>query len=359
MFTDSLSIDLEPDRMPRRPYCSNNLATGLLIRPLAKALEFKYIQLNRPDWLAWLVFDVDRPGAAFEWSDANLPPPSWSTTSGRGHAHLVYALSVPVYLGETARVGPINLVRAIQYSMSIRLGADPGYTGLITRNPTHSHWLTALHAGVPSYELRDLLEWVEPKAPAVRKPFGAVENVLGSRNVDLFDRLRRIAYSQVLAGRLSGLRQEDWTSLLVSLAESMNHYQPHLAHGEVRAVAKSVAKWTWRRYTGQLSEDQFSALQAARGSKKGDDKRRQGMALLRDGMPVMHVAEALTVGRATVYRWQKKIRQSIASVSIPNQITAEAEQQWRHLDMSSQDAKQPCRASDKSSQAAPSTGGIR
>jgi hypothetical protein len=33
---------------------------------------------------------------------------------------------------------------------------------------------------------------------------------------------------------------------------------------EVRAIAKSVAKWTWRRF----SEEQFAQIQAARGARR-------------------------------------------------------------------------------------------
>nr|WP_315194166.1 replication initiation protein [uncultured Aquabacterium sp.] len=324
MLTESLPICLQSDRLPRRPYCTDDLATGLRIRPLSRALQFKYLQLNRPDWLAWMIFDLDRPGAAFEWLDKNLPPPTWSTTSGRGHAHLVYSLEVPVYLGETARAAPMNLARAIQHSMSVRLGADPCYKGLITRNPLHPQWITAVHAGTPRYELHDLLEWVEPKSPTTGQPGTSIANALGSRNVALFDQLRHAAYSQVLSGRLSGLGEDSWTALLVSLADSMNQYQPPLAQGEVRAIARSVAKWTWRRYTGRLPDDQFSTLQSERGKRKGAEKRKKGKSMLRDGWSVMQVAHELLVGRATVYRWQSEIAQSGSAVSIPNQITAEA-----------------------------------
>ncbi len=45
----------------------------------------------------WLGFDVDRTGAAIDWSDRNAPAPTLTITNPEnGHAHLLYALETPV-----------------------------------------------------------------------------------------------------------------------------------------------------------------------------------------------------------------------------------------------------------------------
>ncbi|MGK3295920.1 replication initiation protein, partial [Escherichia coli] len=38
--------------------------------------DARYIQQNQPHAQFWLVFDVDREGAAIDWSDRNAPAPN-------------------------------------------------------------------------------------------------------------------------------------------------------------------------------------------------------------------------------------------------------------------------------------------
>ncbi|MEX0635108.1 replication initiation protein [Serratia ureilytica] len=45
----------------------------------------------------WLGFDVDRAGAAIDWSDRNAPAPTLTITNpDNGHAHLLYALETSI-----------------------------------------------------------------------------------------------------------------------------------------------------------------------------------------------------------------------------------------------------------------------
>ncbi|MDU0940166.1 MAG: replication initiation protein, partial [Clostridiales bacterium] len=44
---------------------------------------------NQPHAQFWLVFDVDREGAAIDWSDRNAPAPNITVKNPvNGHAHL-------------------------------------------------------------------------------------------------------------------------------------------------------------------------------------------------------------------------------------------------------------------------------
>ncbi len=62
-----------------------------------RAILAKYIQFNQPHAMFWLGFDVDRTGAAIDWSDRNAPAPTLTITNPEnGHAHLLYALETPV-----------------------------------------------------------------------------------------------------------------------------------------------------------------------------------------------------------------------------------------------------------------------
>ena len=46
------------ERLPRRPYCTDDLSSGLLIRPQATALAYRHIQHNPPPHVSCIVFDV-------------------------------------------------------------------------------------------------------------------------------------------------------------------------------------------------------------------------------------------------------------------------------------------------------------
>ncbi|MEX0635093.1 replication initiation protein (plasmid) [Serratia ureilytica] len=62
-----------------------------------RAILAKYIQFNQPHAMFWLGFDVDRAGAAIDWSDRNAPAPTPTITNpDNGHAHLLYALETSI-----------------------------------------------------------------------------------------------------------------------------------------------------------------------------------------------------------------------------------------------------------------------
>ncbi|MCK2128267.1 replication initiation protein [Thauera aromatica] len=69
--------DLIRPRLPRRPYCTDNLSHGLIIRGQDIATTKSHLQLNPAALRHWLLFDIDVPLAALAWERANLPPPNW------------------------------------------------------------------------------------------------------------------------------------------------------------------------------------------------------------------------------------------------------------------------------------------
>src|SRR5262245_35440949 len=89
-----------PVLMPPKPYCSNDPKKyGTRIRPRTAAWLHRHVQLNGPQCIVWLVFDVDRKDAAFAAVDGNLPPPNFIAVNPKnGHAHVAYLLAKPVHL---------------------------------------------------------------------------------------------------------------------------------------------------------------------------------------------------------------------------------------------------------------------
>src|SRR3974377_2145234 len=60
----SLTPESFSSLLPRRPYCTNNPPDGIAVRKRELAIAFRHIQFNRPFSYDWLLFDVDRRGAA-------------------------------------------------------------------------------------------------------------------------------------------------------------------------------------------------------------------------------------------------------------------------------------------------------
>jgi hypothetical protein len=301
------------DRLPRRPYCSEDLQYGVRIRPLKTALKMPYLQVNPPHLRMWMVFDVDREGAAISWEDANLPPPAWATVNREnGHAHLAYGLSAPVLVAENARREPIRFLQGIEGAYRESLNADRGYSGLITKNPKHPLW-RVLYGPQRLWELGELAEYgnVEKYIPRhAKKP---EEYGLG-RNCILFEFVRQWAYRNVRAAKARG-NFIYWQASCNARAMARNGDFPHpLDSRELQHIGKSVARWSWWKFDIDKSDRNFSRKQAWRGARGGiasgaarlsasEENRASARIMQAAGHSIRQIAEALGVGKSTVADW--------------------------------------------------------
>ena len=211
------------ERLPRRPYCTDDPAQGLLIRPQATALAYRHIQHNPPPHVACLVFDVDRPDGYEAWKNVGLPAPNWITLNVcNGHAHYGYYLAAVVARTSAAKQKPLRYLAAIEHVLAKRLGADMGYAGLITKNPVHGDWWTIWHHSEP-FSLDYLAEFCPDADLAAynrrsRKEVGGL-----GRNVMVFDNVREWAYSAVREfWRPNGY--EAWADAVRATCESANTF---------------------------------------------------------------------------------------------------------------------------------------
>jgi hypothetical protein len=196
-----------------------------------------------------MVFDVDRGNeSALSYLDADLPDPNIiSKNSENGNCHLFYQLQQPIWTHSTAGKKAYNYHKAIKDTLTDKIGADKGYCGLISKNPLHEQWhTTELHSG--KFELVELAGRHDLKQT---KPLEAANSIEG-RNCTLFDTLRLDAYKRVNEYRDLGARFYDmWLKTLESEAQAINStFNEPLPYSEIRATAKSIAKWTWRNYDG-------------------------------------------------------------------------------------------------------------
>ena len=112
------NLELFRDRLPRKPYHTENPHHGLRIRDVQRALSARYIQPNQPHRRYWLVYDVDRMTAALDWNDLGAPPPTIvAQNPENGHAHLIYGLDVPVRTAPDAKTAPLRYAAAVDCAL--------------------------------------------------------------------------------------------------------------------------------------------------------------------------------------------------------------------------------------------------
>ena len=312
MLPDQLQL-LEA-RLPSKPYCSDDLTQGLQIRPANIATRKKYIQAN-PPWLrSWLIFDIDREGAVVAWDDADLPEPFWSSQNPvNGHAHLCFGLDAPVLLGRHDRQKPMRYLAAVESAMRVRLDADPGYSGLITKNPRHPHWRTFWNRSGGLYELGELVEWLD--LPKFINKRDQPERVGIGRNVATFDHVRYIAYRCVRGWKSQGGRGVFVRYLNhlhdLALQYTHNEHPSPLERNECHHIAKSIARWTWTHFDVEASDRRFSALQSWRGRMGGrpamEDKKASARLMRSQGMGIRAIARELGVNHQSVSNWTREV----------------------------------------------------
>ena len=235
------------EHLPRKPYAVDHLPGALLILSRAQALSRRHIQFNHPAACTWLVHDLDRRDACLAHRDANLPPPNVITINpANGHAHAAYLLATPVARHSAARLKPLQYLAAIERGIARRLGADPQYGGLIAKNPVHPDWRVEWRRD-DAYSLAELESWLFARDMAPVADV-AVGSGLG-RNCILFDALRQLAYREVLSFK----READVEAYRRRLTEQAivrnNDFSVPLHFSELRGIAKSVARWTWRHFS--------------------------------------------------------------------------------------------------------------
>lgn len=300
-------LQLFTSTLPAKPYYTDDLATGLHIAKAEIAKKAKYIQHNGPTHMLWLAFDIDRPGAAMDWSDRGAPAPNLTVMNRtNAHAHALYALETPVRTAPDGRKAPLLYAAAVENALCELLDADRGYSGLIVKNPLHHHWQVTEWHHMP-YELGELADYLDLKKPAKRK---VVSDYGLGRNCTLFEELRNWSYRAIRQG-WPDYRQ--WLDACLTRAQMINlQFTNPLALSEVRATATSVAKWTSKRITEGDFEHYVASthtpeIQAYRGKLKGKATREQGIELLLAGRTIDEVMAITGASQKTVYNWRNRL----------------------------------------------------
>ena len=134
----------------------------------------------------------------------------------------------------------------------------------------------------------------------------------------MFNSLRTWCYKWV--SEYQGGSLDRWHEAVRGKADKLNTFKAPLPASEIKATAKSVAKWTWSNYTGKmtasslaedgLTPETFSLLQSSLGKmgnlkKWGDnsEKKAEALRMKASGMTQKEIVVALAVSKATIARW--------------------------------------------------------
>ncbi|MEZ0494639.1 replication initiation protein [Kineococcus sp. TBRC 1896] len=246
---------------PRRPLATDDLTLGCWRQSREQALERLYVEHSPKALLSMLVVDVDHPDTlmrAIGLPRAH-PEPSWVAEGLSGRGHVGWVLSAPVCRTDAARPEPLEFAARVQEGLRRAVDGDPGYAGLLTKNPTHDGWYPTW-GRAEAYELRDLARGLGDLFPRALPKRAAEQTGLG-RNVHLFDTLRLWAYR----ARYRYTDRQEWEQTVLAYALNVNtEFVVPLGVPEVSDTAQSVARWVWRRF----SREGLVVIQTVRGQRR-------------------------------------------------------------------------------------------
>lgn len=269
-----------------RPLAADDYRAGVHRLPRDQALSKRHIQVNPPGLLARITIDVDHDDAVLRAYRQDLPRPSWVAESPSGRAHAGYLLSIPVSLTKTDQKA-LRFAARIEEALRHELGGDPGYVGLLTKNPLHTDWevrwgTTELHT------LANMAEQLTGRLPSPDRyttRTGPRADVAGlGRNCRLFEETRLWSYEAVRRYWEDGT--EAFSAAVHDHASLLNAaLTTPLPASEVRALANSISRWTWQKFT----PEKFRDLQTWRSGRAA--AKRTAHALEREQTVVSMRAE--------------------------------------------------------------------
>lgn len=286
-----LVMDADKNPVGRRP------------APIAWSDYFR-LEINPPNAYCVIPLDIDDvhhlPERGWRYGKPAIPP-TWIVQSlDTGKMHIGYILETPVHRNPDSLAGPLLKLADVADRLTHVLGGDPGYGGLITRNPitpgpnTHVYWQSYM-----PYSLGQL----DKHLPKYRRKRGERLTGIG-RNVDLFRAMVKVAH-EPRWHRL--IEAEGWNGAWLAHVRSENEvmwFPDVLPDVECRSIAKSCAGYSLR----QFSDARFSDSRRRRTGKQWHDDydydfdTRNAAILSLDGLGFRQreIGEAMGIGQQRV-----------------------------------------------------------
>jgi len=196
---------------------------------------------------------------------------------------------------------PLRYAAAVENALRKKLDADAGYSGLICKNPNHSYWKIAVWQP-ELYTLDWLADSLDLNAANDKE---IVADYGLGRNCTLFDKTRKWAYRAIRQG---WPEYDQWLQACYARASGYNlQLLFPLDDSEVKGIAKSISKWTYKhfsieRFNDYISRTHTSIIQSKRGSKSKGGGRPININSIENSKPWVKDG----VSRSTYYRRIKK-----------------------------------------------------
>jgi hypothetical protein len=281
-----------------------------------EALQHAYIEVNQK-LRRYMIMDIDREAGALAYEDIGLEPTIILTNPVNTHAHLLFELEAPVRFTRKGRVNIQNYYQDVLRGMTAAMQADFAYSHNITKNPLSDRWrMTCCDV---RYSLGDITEYCKP-LKRHEKPKIQIDDSMG-RNCTLFNTVRYWAYFQVKSYVIFAA----WNRAVLDKCEQENSFSPDLPYSEVKATAKSIAKWTWNnrhiigyaknRGAAQVDKRQNTSNRQKAGAdytnqlrkQKTEQKIIQAIHCLKAQeckLTIAALTEAAEVSRRTLYNYR-------------------------------------------------------
>ena len=221
--------------------------------------------------------------------DGRAVPAGWAQAVARppGQLDAVWALAEPVTRTEYAARKPLAFAAAVTEGLRRSVDGDAAYSGLITKNPEHVDWATSWTSD-RLYGLQELAGHLQAAgfmpAPSWRRT--RRQNPVGlGRNCTIFETARVWAYREARRIRQRNEyatvqdSQDFYAAVLGHVRELNAGFSEPLPANEARDIANSIHGWVTTRFYGWtdarvVSTATFTTIQAARGRKSGETRRR-------------------------------------------------------------------------------------
>lgn len=267
-----LQLDLFKNNLGPHPYGTNDFSYGVYRLPVLDAIKKLNIEPNTETDKRWMVYDVDRPTASWDWEEKEAPAPNIVVTNKlNGHAHLFYGLEAPVHWQAASRPGPRHYQAAVDVAMTYKLDADHAYNGRLAKNPLRDdYWKVKIIQDQP-YSLEWLSDYVDTSNYTDRRK--KLPEIGLGRNCTLFENLRFWAYRKIRTYWNEGYSAYYQAVFEQGLTYNVAFTTP-LPATEVKATATSISKYTWKNTT----EESYFQWQENRRRKSLENRRANAAA---------------------------------------------------------------------------------
>lgn len=275
-YAGDMTSKFEVAYLPQRPLASDAKSGSYRRYAREQALTKHYIESNPKALKSLIVIDSDHSDTLHAVSVTDLPAPLYTVANVHtGTGHIVYGLKDPVCLTDAGSRKPVNLLARVEQGLNEHFGGDPAYLNGITKNPL----FPPLGNLTTEYESRlySLAELASPLADlGLLAPSNARKRLFLSsvgRNVSLFETTRQWAY-RAIRESYADIPTGGWDQRVFQFAWEINETEianefsaGGLSASEVKSLARSISRWTGRKFSAQAFQARQEFL-----SKKATEK---------------------------------------------------------------------------------------